>query len=70
MKFKQILLEKIPTEELHKLNVMSYYLTEPKESSKLIVYERSGAESEFYNTSDLATNIRFYKRVSLLPDQK
>jgi hypothetical protein len=70
MKFKQILLERIPREELRKLNAMSFLLSPPKESSRNIVYERGGSNSDFYNTGDLTSGIRFYKKVSLLPDQK
>jgi hypothetical protein len=67
MKIHEILLERIPSDEVQKLNVMSFYLTAPPVSSRRIVYDRNGSGCEFYNSYDMVSSISFYKKVSLLP---
>jgi len=67
MKFNDIILEKIEKEEIHKLNIMSFLLSEPPVSAKRIVYPRRGAACEFYNAQDIAISKPFYKHISLMP---
>lgn len=65
MAIKKIILENIKKEELNKMNIVLFHLTEPKIYSGRTIFNRKEAESTFYNTKDLVTEV-FYKHTSLL----
>lgn len=65
MSIKPILLKALTSEDLSKLNLMSFHLKTPVEYSKRKLHYRNEAKSSFYNTKDLHTN-NFFRPVSLI----